>query len=402
MNKNEVNKYFILITLYFAQSMPTSFFSTAIPVIMRMENYSLESIGYLQLVRLPWIIKFLWAPVLDKTSRGTVHTKKWIIFSEVFYAAVIVSAGFFNLQDNLSAIFIFIILSFFIAATQDIATDTFAILILNDKEKSLGNSMQTAGNFLGGIVGSGVLLIFYRFLGWQNLLASLALIVLLALVPLIFYKNHKTKIIGEKFKKVSAFEFVYFFKQKHIGGHVLMLFLFYTSIIGILTMFKPYLVDLGYNIKQIGYISGIFGTALGAAVAIPAGFLIRKKGVVFSSWIIGSLNLLVTIFFVLFTFLKHNMVLVYCGAGLLWSAYAVSTVFIYTLGMKTVRNGREGTDFTIQIVIAHVGGLIVSVLSGKISDVINYQGFFMIEFGLAMLNLFLIPIILKKRKLTVY
>ena len=401
MKNGEIRKYTTLITLYFAQSMPTSFFSTAIPVIMRMENYSLESIGYLQLVRLPWILKFLWAPILDKTSTGTSHFKKWIIFSEVIYAVVILSAGFLNLQDNLSAIFILIFLSFFIAATQDIATDAFAILILNNREKSLGNSMQTAGNFLGGIVGSGVLLLFYKFLGWQNLLTSIGIMVLLALVPLFLFKNHKSKTPLSSSKKITAFEFVHFFKQKNIGNHVLLLLLFYTSIIGILTMYKPYLVDLGYDIKQIGFISGIFGTALGALIAVPAGLLIRSKGLVFSAWVVLIFNLFVTLYFIAFTWLNQNLLLVYVGAGLLWSAYAVSTVFIYTLGMKTVRSGREGTDFTIQIVLVHVGGLIISVLSGKISDAINYRGFFMLELGFALLNLFIVPAILKKRKLVI-
>ncbi|MBE0653957.1 MAG: MFS transporter, partial [Bacteroidales bacterium] len=55
----ELKKYGTLLSLYLAQSIPMSFFSTVVPVIMRQENYSLESIGYLQLIKLPWILKFL-------------------------------------------------------------------------------------------------------------------------------------------------------------------------------------------------------------------------------------------------------------------------------------------------------------------------------------------------------
>ena len=73
MLKKEINKYYTLLSLYLAQSIPMSFFSTVIPVIMRQEQYSLESIGYLQLMKLPWIIKFLWAPLIDKTSNSSRH-----------------------------------------------------------------------------------------------------------------------------------------------------------------------------------------------------------------------------------------------------------------------------------------------------------------------------------------
>ena len=36
--------------LYIAQTIPMSFFSTVIPVMMRQENFSLSAIGLLQLI----------------------------------------------------------------------------------------------------------------------------------------------------------------------------------------------------------------------------------------------------------------------------------------------------------------------------------------------------------------
>src|SRR5512133_2159101 len=91
-------KFPVLFSLYIAQSIPMSFFSTVVPVIMRQEKYSLQSIGLMQLIKLPWIIKFLWAPLVDNNARTSAQLKRWILFSELFYALVILSIGFFNLQ----------------------------------------------------------------------------------------------------------------------------------------------------------------------------------------------------------------------------------------------------------------------------------------------------------------
>src|SRR5690554_7107452 len=187
MKQKEGNKYFTLLTLYLAQSIPMSFFSTVVPVIMRMENYSLESIGYLQLIKLPWIVKFLWAPLVDGTSRNTKQYRRWILASEIFYAIVIFSIGFLNLETNFSTIIILMVIAFTASATHDIATDAFAILILKERERSLGNSMQSAGNFIGTLMGSGVLLVIYHYWGWQYLLFSLAAFVLIVLVPVSLY-----------------------------------------------------------------------------------------------------------------------------------------------------------------------------------------------------------------------
>ena len=361
-----------------------------------MENYSLESIGYIQLIKLPWIIKFLWAPFVDKTSNNSKQYRRWILASEIFYAFIIIGIGFFNLQTDFTTIIVLMVIAFTASATQDIATDAFAILILKDKERSLGNSMQSAGSFIGTMFGSGILLIIYHYFGWTYLLICLGLFVLIALIPVSLYKKNHERINTKSSKSVSPLEFVYFFKQKKIGGHIVVLFLFYSGIIGILTMIKPYFVDLGYDIKEIGFISGIFGTACGALMTIPAGILIRKKGIIKTVWIFPSLGLIAAGYFYLLTYTSHPLYLVYIGVGLLWSAYAMSSVFIYTMGMKVVRKGREGTDFTIQIVLTHLSSLIIAITSGKVADAVTYRGLFLIEIGMGILLLCLLPFVFKK------
>lgn len=395
MKKPEVNKYFTLLSLYLAQSIPMSFFSTVVPVIMRQENYSLESIGYLQLIKLPWILKFLWAPMVDRNCSSTKQYRRWILASEIFYAIVIFSIGFLNLETGFSTIILLMVIAFTASATHDIATDAFAILILKERERSLGNSMQSAGNFMGTLMGSGVLLVIYHYWGWQYLLFSLAAFVLIVLIPISLYPAREKKQLEKSRKNISPLEFIYFFRQKKIGGHLLLLFLFYSGLIGILTMVKPYLVDLGYDVKQIGFISGIFGTACGALMTIPAGIFIRKAGLNRAVWAFPAINLMVAVFFFGLTFTGHPLYLIYIGIGFLWTAYAMSSVFVYTLAMKIVRKGREGTDFTIQIVITHLSSLIIAVMSGKVADAITYRGLFAIEVVLGLLIFILIPFIFK-------
>ena len=150
MNREKLDKFFVLFSLYIAQSIPMSFFSTVVPVIMRQEHYSLQSIGLLQLIKLPWIFKFLWAPLIDRNAAGNLKQyRKWIIGSELFYAIVIIAIGVLNLQFDFQLIIVLMIIAFVASATQDIATDAYAILIMKKEERSFGNSMQSSGSFIG-------------------------------------------------------------------------------------------------------------------------------------------------------------------------------------------------------------------------------------------------------------
>ncbi|MCF8235905.1 MAG: MFS transporter [Bacteroidales bacterium] len=383
MIKKEYQKYGTLLSLYLAQSIPMSFFSTVVPVIMRQENYSLEAIGYLQLVKLPWILKFLWAPLVDKSCPNRRKYRRWIIFSELFYAVVIVGVGFLNLQTDFSLIIFFMVIAFVASATQDIATDAFAILSLKKEERSLGNSMQSAGMFLGTLVGSGLLLIIYHYLGWRFLLIALAAFVLIALIPLKLFRLDK-KIKSEKSgKAIRMGDILLFFRQPGIGKRVVLLLFFYSGMIGILTMLKPFLVDLGYNVKDIGFISGIFGTAIGALSALLGGLLIRKIGRHKSLYLFATAGLIAAMYFLWLSHAPDGLFRIYGGVAILWGSYAMSSVGVFTISMDIVRPGREGTDFTLQIVLVHLSSLAIAVSSGRIADLIGYKGLFLLEIILA-------------------
>lgn len=378
MKEKNWYKFPVLFSLYIAQSIPMSFFSTVVPVIMRQEKYSLQAIGLLQLVKLPWILKFLWAPIIDNNGRTTRQLRYWIILSELFYAAVIIAIGLFSLQTDFKTIIVFMIIAFIASATQDIAVDIYAIKQLTPGERSIGNSMQSAGSFVGTLFGTGVLLIAYYYFGWSTLLILLAFFVIFAVVPLLLYRKPVRNDIDTK-QRVSFTDIYRFFAEPGKHKRVLVLVFYYSGIIGILTLLKPYMVDLGYNIKQIGFMSGIIGTSIASLSALSGGYIVKKAGRRFSMYLFLAFSLVAALWFWLMSYTIPSLTVVYIGIGLIWGSYGLSTVAIYTTSMDIVRKGREGTDFTIQIVITHLSSLVIAVSSGKIGDIIGYKGLFGIE-----------------------
>ena len=97
--------------LYIAQTIPMSFFSTVIPVMMRQEDFSLSAIGLLQLIKLPWILKFLWSPMVDRHAVTTGDYKRWIFSSELIYAGLIFAVAFLDFHTDFYTIVALIIIS---------------------------------------------------------------------------------------------------------------------------------------------------------------------------------------------------------------------------------------------------------------------------------------------------
>lgn len=189
INKEKTFNLATFFCLYIAQTIPMSFFSTVIPVMMRQENFTLSAIGLLQLIKLPWIVKFLWSPIVDRHTATTGDYKRWIFSSELIYAILIFSVAMLDFKADFYTILTLIIISFVASATQDIATDALAVLSFSRKDKSMVNSMQSMGSFGGSMVGSGVLLLLFHQIGWNSLLPCLAVFVLVMLLPLFFNKG---------------------------------------------------------------------------------------------------------------------------------------------------------------------------------------------------------------------
>lgn len=372
--------------LYIAQNIPMSFFSTVIPVMMRQEEFSLSSIGMLQLIKLPWILKFLWSPMVDSNSNQVSDYKRWIITSEIVYAFLIFGVAFLDFKTDFVTILVCLIMSFIASATQDIATDALAVRCFVRKDKSLVNSMQSMGSFSASLIGGGLLLILFRNIGWNAIIPFLGVFVLLAILPLIFNKSMVIPDSDEVRPKARKKDILVFFTQKGIWKQIVFLLLYYAGIIGTLAMLKPYLVDLGYTMQEIGSMSGIVGTVAGFVAAFCGGLVVRRIGVFWSRIFFSALTLLTTAYFWMLSITVPDLFMLNLGIILLWGSYGFSTIVVYTTSMNIVRTGREGTDFTLQTVITHISGILMAVFSGKIADMTGYSGLFAFETGIAFIS----------------
>ena len=382
--------------LYIAQSIPSSFFATALQVMMREANYSLATIGLLQLVKLPWVVKFLWSPLVDRHCLTGRDFRRCIVVSEIVYAIFIILAGHLNVTDNLYLIIFMVMLSLVASATQDIATDALAILMHTGRDKSMVNSMQSMGSFGGALIGSGVLLLVLHQFGWHMVTPFLGVFVLLMLIPLLRRKDLN---IAQKDVRQRArlTDFASFFVQRSIWRQIGFLLLYYASIIGILSMMRPWLVDLGYSMKEIGVMSGIIGTSSAFCASFGAGFIVRRIGIFTARILFACFILLTTLYFLGLVMLgTPTTAMLYGGIVLMWMSYGMATIVVYTSAMECVRPGREGTDFTVQTVLTHLSGIIMAGLSGAVADHFGYHGLFLAEVIIASISLVYIILLFRK------
>ena len=332
---------------------------------------------------------------MDRHTRTVSDYKRWIFSSELIYAVLIFAVAFLDFKAAFPTIMIFLILSFMASATQDIATDALAVLSFHKEDKSLINSMQSMGSFSGSLLGGGLLLILFKMWGWSTIVPFLGVFVLIALLPLFF--NWKIAFCSEQERpRARKMDLIFFFTQKGIWKQIVFLFLYYAGLIGTLAMLKPYLVDLGYDMHDIGIMSGVIGTFTGFAASFAGGFLVRRIGLFRARRLFAFLIVLTTGYFYALSHFTPNIALLHAGVMLLWGSYGLATIVVYTSAMEQVRQGREGTDFTLQTVVTHLSGILLAIASGKMADSTGYGGLFLFELIVALTSFVFVFFAFKK------
>ena len=172
----------LLSVLYFAQGLPFGFQATALPVYLRISGVSVTTLGFLSLLSAPWMLKVLWAPLVD--GHGTARLGRrlsWIVPMQAALAAASLLAAFVDPTRQLAALLALVFAMNLFAATQDIAVDGLAIDTLRPSELGLGNAAQVVGYKLGMLTGGGLLVWASDSIGWRGLFLAMAGLSLLVL-----------------------------------------------------------------------------------------------------------------------------------------------------------------------------------------------------------------------------
>ncbi|MEC4812877.1 MAG: MFS transporter, partial [Scytonema sp. PMC 1069.18] len=380
-----MKKLGLLASLYVAQLLPVGFFMQTLPVFLRQQGVSLEAIGLLNLLSLPWTLKVLWAPIVDRYGRTKWgHYKSWILAMQSLLVVTLILCASLNIQTHFVLLLVGIFLAISLAATQDIATDALAITLLDPSERGLGNSIQSAGGYLGGILGGGGLLVLLDYWGWSRSLLTMALGILLLLIPIVFYREKLGGRVSEQ--DLSWKVFLRFFSRSGMGGWILVLLVYMMGATIANTMFRPLLVDLGLSLAQIGVMTGIVSYSAGLVGAFLGGFLIKPLGRKQSLIILGVIMAIANAAFILPTLGFTSLPVLYLVSIGFQLAYSMAYIPLSTIMMDNSRPGTAGFDYTLQVSIIFVGSLIAGGVSGFIAKAMGYQGAFLFSVAIALLG----------------
>ena len=186
-----LRKLGILWTLYFVQGLPFGFQATALPVYLRAAGMSLTGVGLASALALPWSLKILFAPLVDRYGGSRLGRRRaWILPLQLGLLACCAAASLVPPEDGLVPILLLVFDMNLFAATMDIAVDGLAIDVLEEGELGQGNVAQVVGYKAGMLTGGGLLVWASGRIGWEGLFLAMTALVAICFVVTVAWREH--------------------------------------------------------------------------------------------------------------------------------------------------------------------------------------------------------------------
>ncbi|MBP7434011.1 hypothetical protein KA996_10750, partial [bacterium] len=260
MTKREIvlRKAFVFST-YFAQGLPYSLIAVIPTVMFRDLGADLSTIGFLSLLNIPWVIKFLWAPFVDSNSTF----RKWIYSTELLLTLAVSMIALSLFSEGLAIVTVLLLLGAVMSATHDIAVDGYYMTSLDEISQKKEIGFRVLAYRLALAFGSGVIISIGTIFSWRCAFGTAAFSMLMIYL---IHKFFLPEPLNTKPSTPNSFlnfkkAFSTFFKRENIV-HIVMFIVFLRAGEYLLGLMRgPFMVDLGIKV-HIGWISG--------GIAIPA------------------------------------------------------------------------------------------------------------------------------------
>lgn len=371
----------VLGSLYLAQGLPYGFFTQALPVLLREQHLSLPLIGFSNLLMLPWALKFLWAPLLDRID--SPHGRRRVVILPLQAAAVIVLATLALVASPgaMWALAAGVLLVNLCAATQDIATDGLAVETLSAEERGLGNGLQVGAYRVGMVIGGGVILWIFDRTSWTVAFLAMAGLLALASLPIALHRERPTP--PPKAPKRALLRDA--FARTGFHRWAIVLLTYKTGEWFAAAMLRTFLSDAGQSLGDIGIMVGIVGFSAGLTGALVGGALTPRLGRRRAMIVFGALQTLaIAAMSLAVEFPSTEAFYAITIAEHLTSGMATAALF--TAMMDFSRPTCAGTDYTVQASLVVIATGIVTLLSGVSAGALGYGNHFLFAAALSTIG----------------
>ena len=357
---------------------------------LRDVGLDLGSIGLISLASFFYLLKFLWAPIIDRYAFPVTaflgRRRSWLLVAQIVVLIGLFGLAYVQPERGVTALVAWVLVASFAGATQDSVVDAYRIEIAPEEAQAALAATYTLGYRIGLILAGAGALYLAEFEGWKIAYLAMSSLMVLPIVATVLSREPEVPVstVTRRIDFLGAFwqPFSSFFTSNGVAmALALLLFVglykFPDQVIGV--MAGPFYLDSGYTKADIATVSKLYGVWMGIAGAFLGGVAVAAFG--FRRMLLVA-ALGVALSNLAFLLMAHH-------PSEIWAFYAAltadnlcqgfaGTVLVAFMSSLTDRNF-TATQFALLVSLANLPGKFVGGASGYIVEATSYATFFMLS-----------------------
>ncbi|KVL40464.1 MFS transporter [Burkholderia sp. MSMB1835] len=264
----------VVAILYVAIGSVLGFVQGGLAPILRAQGVPLASLQWVYALYLPFGVAFLWAPWLDaRRLRWLGHRTGWIVAAQlVAVAATLCIAA--RPGAPVAWLFALGLVATTAVATMDLSLDALSVEQTPPSGRTLVAAAKMGGMAVGLLLGGGVLVWGYPWLGWRLVFVALAAILALSVLSVALLVEADRATPRGAGRSLSGWGEAW--RDRAMRARLLATIALTVMLMMLFNFNRLLLVDLGMTLQRIGALLGTLVPAANLAASVAAGWAARR------------------------------------------------------------------------------------------------------------------------------
>jgi MFS transporter, PAT family, beta-lactamase induction signal transducer AmpG len=379
--------------LGFASGLPLALTSGTLQAWLTTTGLDIRTIGVLSLVGLPYTVKFLWAPLMDRYALPWLGRRRgWMLVTQIGLVAAIglmpaVSAG-----GWVGALALCALVVAFLSASQDVAFDAYRADVLKPAERGTGTGLSILGYRLAMLVSGAMALILADAFGWEWTYLGMAGLMAVGLIATVSCKEPPPPEAspGGAGSNIVVAPLRAFLARKDAVPMLFLVVLYKLgdAFAGALT--TAFLIrGVGFSLTDVGVVNKGLGLAALLVGALWGGALLARIGLYAALLGFGVLQAVTNLGFAWLALLGNDYAAMATVVALENLSGGMGTAAFVALLMTLCDRRYTATQYALLSALASIGRVAVSPASGFAVETLGWAAFFVLTFLSAVPGLWL-------------
>lgn len=393
-----------------SSGLPLALVLGTLSIWLAREGIDKTTVGLFSAVTLPYTLKFLWAPVIDRIrfpllTRLLGQRRGWTVACQLALMAAIGAMGLTDPLVNPALMALFALLVSFCSASQDVVIDAYRVELLEQEKIGVGASTVVFGYRIGLLISGAGALFLAEGLDWGVVYLIMAALVSIGLATILLsrepahgvdaetaarerrvrdYLANRPELSGRRAVIVAWFygavisPFVDFMTRPQWLA-ILLFIVFYKlgdSMAGVMTGY--FMVELGFTnaeIATVGKTIGLLATLLGLVIG---GWLIVRLGTLWALWMCGGVQMLSNLMFAVQALVGHDTGILALAVGIENLAGGMGTAAFVAYLTGLCNHAYTATQYALLSAVAAFGRTFLAAPAGRLAEMVDWAPFFLI------------------------